>query len=64
MARALSSEYKLNKLIKRVECPFRNLTPERKSALIHKLSAQIRKAFNQHDTTRYTIKYLGINSLI
>ena len=50
----LSSECNLNKLVLRVECPFHNLSPKRTSALIHKPSAQISKAFNQHGTAGKT----------
>ena len=57
--RALSSKYKLNKLILRVECPSQSLTPYRKSALIQKPSAQIPKIpnpVNHLDTAGNTIK--------
>ena len=60
----LSSEYKLTKLILRVECASYNLTSYIKSALIHKPLAKIPKTFNQHDTAGKTIKYLGINTLV
>ena len=53
---ALSSEYKLSKLILQVGCPSRNLTTQRKSALIL-------KAFNQHDTAGEAVTFLGINAL-
>ena len=51
----LSSEYKLTKLIFLVLCPPHNLTSEKKSSLIHMPSAQISRAFNQHDTARKTV---------
>ena len=48
---ALNSEYKLTKVILRVGCLSHNPTPSMKSALIHKPTAQIHKAFNQHDNS-------------
>ena len=59
----LNSEYKLTRLILRIGCPSYLLTSDgrRKSALIRKPLAQIRKAFNQHDTSGEKIKYLGKN---
>ena len=56
IAIALSSEYKLTKLILWVECPFHNVTSHRKSAFIHKPLVHIPRAFNPHDKAGKTKK--------
>ena len=52
--RALSSEYKLAKVILQTGCPSYHLTS----------SSKIPESFNQHGLDENTKKYLGINALI
>ena len=59
---ALCYEYKLNRLVLKIGCPFNHLTSYKRSALIQKPSVQIPKTYNQHGIAGKK-KNLGINTL-